>query len=205
MDINIFLTFLILSTLVIIIPGPNVLVIVSTSLVHGKSRGLQTVVGTSFAMTIQLVIAAFSTSWFVQLLSDGFYVLKWLGVAYLVYLGFKYIKDAIKPSESSRSLTASASFTRGFVVSLTNPKTIVFFSAFLPQFVSSTEDYLQQIGVLSATFLLIAITLDSAYAVLSSKLKSLVEEKNMSRYQNGLSGLLFLGASAWLAVTRRGQ
>jgi len=203
MDINLYLTFLIVSFGLIIIPGPNVLIIISTSLSHGKHRGLQTVAGTSLAMAIQLIIVALATSTFIQFLTNGFYILKWVGVAYLLYLGLLHFKYAFFNKISSTELTASASFSRGFFVSLTNPKTLLFFSAFFPQFVSSTESYLVQISLLSITFLLLAVMLDTGYALLSVKLKPLLEQRRLVKLQNGFSGLLFLGASAWLAVSRR--
>jgi len=203
MDTNLFISFLIISVGLIIIPGPNVLIIVSTSLNYGKIRGLQTVLGTSLAMIVQLIISGFGTTWFIEFITEGFTILKWLGVTYLLYLGLLYLKNALYKNGSKKEITASATFTRGFLVSLTNPKTILFFSAFLPQFVSSSGGYLQQITFLSFTFLLIAVVLDSTYALLSVKLKSLLEKRNLFRLQNGFSGLLFIGASAWLATSRR--
>jgi threonine/homoserine/homoserine lactone efflux protein len=202
MDINLFFTFFVISFSLIIIPGPNVLVIVSTSITHGKNRGLQTVAGTSIAMAIQLVIVGVGTAWFIQILSEGFYFLKWLGVAYLLYLGFFHIKCTFFSESTKYKLTAASSFSRGFFVSLTNPKTLLFFSAFLPQFISSTEHYLQQITLLSITFLLLAVVLDSCYALLSSRLQPILEQRNLEKIQNGFSGLLFLGASVWLATSR---
>lgn len=203
MDTSLFISFLIVSVGIIIVPGPNVLVIISTSLKYGRSRGLQTVAGTSLAMLVQLIVAGVATTWFIQSLSEGFFILKWLGVAYLLYLGLLHIKYAVLNQESEIKLSAAATFSRGFFVSLTNPKTILFFSAFLPQFISSEGDYLQQINLLSLTFLLIAVILDSGYALLSSKFKSLIEQRDFSRIQNGFSGLLFLGASTWLAALHR--
>ncbi len=159
--------------------------------------------GTSLAMIVQLIISGVGTTWFIEFITEGFTILKWLGVAYLLYLGLHYIKNALYKNESKKEITASDTFTRGFLVSLTNPKTILFFSAFLPQFISSSGSYLQQITFLSFTFLLLAVVLDSTYALLSVKLKSLLEEHNLFRLQNGFSGLLFIGASAWLATSRR--
>ena len=203
MDATLILSFLSISFIVIIIPGPNILVIVATSVSHGKVRGLQTVAGTSSAMAVQLIVAAVGTSWLVQLLSNGFYVLKWLGVVYLAYLGVTHIRGVLSKSDINTAPIAISSFSRGFVVSLTNPKTILFFSAFLPQFVSSSAPYLPQVMALSLMFLLMAIIMDSCYALLSSKLALLIESNMAGRIQSGISGALFLGASAWLAISRR--
>ena len=203
MDSALYVTFLIVSFGLIIIPGPNILVIVSTSIAHGTKRGLQTVAGTSLAMAIQLLIVAIGTAGFVQLLSNGLFYLKWIGVAYLLYLGLFHIKNTFKPKKGETEVSASASFGRGFLVSLTNPKTLLFFSAFLPQFVSQTGDYGAQILLLSVSFWMMAVVLDSSYALLSSKLGLFIKTRHLNTVQNGFSGVLYLGASAWLAATKR--
>lgn len=203
MDRTLYLAFLALSFGLIIVPGPNVLVIVSTSITHGAKRGLQTVAGTSLAMAIQLTIVAIGTVWFVQLISDGLHYLKWIGVAYLLYLGLSQLKTAIRSKKPETQITASASFTRGFLVSLTNPKTLLFFSAFFPQFVTAAASYTFQIFLLSFSFLMMAVVLDSSYALLSSRLTVLAKNRYLVSFNNGFSGLLFLLASAWLAATNR--
>ncbi len=203
MDITLYAAFLLVSFGLIIVPGPNVLVIVSTSIAHGKTRGLQTVAGTSLAMAIQLFMVAIGTAWFIRLISNGLYDLKWIGVIYLLYLGLTHLKQVFRTKQQDPDITASATFTRGFLVSLANPKTLLFFSAFLPQFVTDTENYHLQILLLSLSFLVMAMVLDSCYALMSSKLALLIKHRRLRSAQHGLSGLLFLGASAWLAVTNR--
>ena len=203
MDISLFLTFLIVSFGVIVIPGPNVLVIVSTSIMHGRNRGLQTVAGTSLAMLIQLVVVGVGTSWFIAWLASGLSLLKWFGITYLLYLGAKHIRQAIRAEEKHKQVRGTTTFTRGFVTSLTNPKTLLFFSAYLPQFVSAPQHYALEVSILSATFLLMAILLDSCYAVFTVKLKSIVGDRFPERFREGVSGILYMGAGAWLAASRR--
>jgi len=166
-------------------------------------RGLQTVAGTSLAMAIQLIVVATGTVWFVQLISNGLHHLKWAGVAYLLYLGLHYLKTALYSKNQKTEVTASATFRRGFLVSLTNPKTLLFFGAFLPQFVTPAANYNYQIFLLSFSFLIMAVVLDSCYALLSSNLTLLVNNRCLNLFQNSFSGLLYLGASTWLAATYR--
>ncbi|MEX0738323.1 MAG: LysE family translocator [Pseudohongiella sp.] len=194
--------FLVLAFGLIIIPGPNVIVIVTTSIVHGKARGLQTVAGTSCAMIVQLLVAAVGTAWFVAALSEGLRWLKWLGVAYLFYLGIKQIRASIKGTAQG-PLSAAGSFQRGFWVSLTNPKTILFFGAFLPQFVSGQENYFASIALLSAIFWLMAVVLDSAYALLSGALAPVLRSGRQNRLIGIFSGGLFMSASVALAAVGR--
>ena len=162
--------FLLLATAVIVMPGPNVMVVVATSLGHGPRRGLQTVIGTSTAMILQLLIAGVGTGLLVEALAQGLYWLKWLGVCYLLYLGFRHLFAA--NSNNIEPLSAYGSFQRGFWISLTNPKTILFFGAFLPQFVSPDGSYMAQITLLSILFWLLAVVFDSLYALVASRLAS---------------------------------
>ena len=196
------LAFILVSIGVIILPGPNVLVIVSTSIAHGKIRGLQTVAGTSTAMLIQLGIAALGTSWFVSTLTSGFVWLKWLGVVYLLYLGVSHLLAT--GNSVKTDISAVGTFQCGFWVSLTNPKTILFFTAFLPQFTTTAISYHLQIAVLSIIFWLSAVALDSAYALLAHKLTSIVKTKRLVNYQHGASGVLYIGAGTILATTKYG-
>tara|TARA_R110002072_G_scaffold302674_1_gene487199 strand:+ start:6430 stop:7032 length:603 start_codon:yes stop_codon:yes gene_type:complete len=194
--------FLLLSFGLIIIPGPNVIVIVTTSIVHGKVRGLQTVAGTSAAMIVQLMVAALGTAWFVTAVSEGLKWLKWLGVAYLLYLGYKQIRASMSGTTLSAP-SAVGSFQRGFWVSLTNPKTILFFGAFLPQFVSPQQSYLAQVAVLSGIFWVMAVALDSLYALFSSKIANKLKAAPDNRFLGIFSGSLFVGAGAALAAVGR--
>ena len=187
--------------MVIAIPGPNVLVIVSTSLIAGPVRGLQTVSGTSLAMIVQLTVAALGTTSLLALLNNGLRWLKWAGVMYLLYLAWTAFRQI--RAQQSNEPGGLGSFQRGFWVSLTNPKTIFFFSAFLPQFVSGEQNYLLQISLLSATFWILAVIIDSAYALLAGRVRWLVADSKMQNVQNGLTGTLYLAASALLANSHR--
>lgn len=191
--------FILASVGILIIPGPNVLVIISTSLSQGKVRGLQVVAGTSAAMIIQLAVVALGTSYFISGLATGFVWLKWLGVAYLLYLGIRHLLAAYRQHPKAVVLTASSSFMRGFWISLTNPKTLLFFSAFLPQFTQASSAYLPQIALLSCLFWCLAVVLDSLYALLASYLSSWVQARGMVKYQNGVSGVMYCGAGSLLA------
>lgn len=204
MDPFLYISFLIASVLLILIPGPNVLVVVSTSITHGAMRGLQTVLGTSAAMVIQLIIAALGTTWLVASITTGFEWLRWFGVAYLLYLGVKHllnIRDSEKVHEVQ--ITAKDTFARGFIVSLTNPKTILFFGAFLPQFVSSDDNYVGQLTILSISFLLLAIMLDNLYAVMAGRIRHIIQSPGTEKIKNGVAGLLYVGAGTWLAAMKR--
>jgi len=202
MELGQIISFLLVSAIFIAVPGPNILVIVSTTLNSGKLRGLQTVAGTSLAMIVQLAIAALGTTLLLSTLSQGLIWLKWCGVAYLLFLGISSL-TAFFTHKKSKPPSATASIQRGFWVSLTNPKTILFFSAFLPQFANADSAYLPQIAILSGSFLLLAVIIDSSYAIMSAKLKWLLASRDIDRLSNGVSGAFFICAGGLLASTNR--
>ncbi|MDB4032327.1 LysE family translocator [Porticoccaceae bacterium] len=203
MEIATYLSFIAISFGFIAAPGPNVLVVISTSLSHGKVKGFMTTIGVSLAMALQLSIAALGTSWLVNTLAQGFHWIKWIGVAYLLYLGVSNIMAAISKNQIPQEPTDTVSFSRGFFVSLTNPKTIIFFGAFLPQFVSSTDSFKIQIVILSITFWFLAILVNIIYTLISSRISTVIRSNILHKATQGLSGILYLGAGSILAVTKR--
>jgi threonine/homoserine/homoserine lactone efflux protein len=202
---TLYIAFLIISVVFIATPGPNVLAVVSTGFRHGRLRALQTVVGTTLAMSIQLAVAAMGTVWFVHAFSGGYRILKWAGIAYLLLLGVRHIKKSFSSHQAPAQISALASVFTGFAVSLSNPKTILFFSAFLPQFVESRAHYQYEIVILSVSFLGIAVLIDSSYAILSARAGRLLAGNRVAALHERLTGLLYVAAGLWLAISRRTQ
>jgi homoserine/homoserine lactone efflux protein len=204
MDTTLYISFFVLSAGFILMPGPNVLVIVATSISSGRWRGLQTVMGTTSAMAIQLFVAAAGTAWLASVLAESFFWFKWAGVAYLFCLGCKHLLTARRlATDQVVPVSGTGTYWRGFFVSLINPKTILFFGAFLPQFVSGVYPVVPQVAVLSLSFLLLATALDSMYAIAASVVSSAVHRPAVQRWRERATGFLFLGAAFGLAVSRR--
>lgn len=202
MDTATLISFALISLVFIAIPGPNILVIVSTSLRAGKVRGLQTVMGTSLAMILQLSLVALATSWILAVLVEGLFWLKWVGVAYLLFLGISSLMVWYR-GDSTAVPSASSSFQRGFWVSLTNPKTLLFFSAFLPQFTHGNEAYLSQIFLLSLSFWILATLVDMTYALATASVKWMLDKRDIDRIQQGVSGIFYVSAAGILASSNR--
>ncbi|HXJ02122.1 MAG TPA: LysE family translocator [Micropepsaceae bacterium] len=198
-----YLAFVLATIVVLLIPGPNVALIVSTSVVHGPRAGLMTVAGTSLAMLLQLALTVTGMAALLTISAEVFSVLRAVGVAYLLYLGIRTWRAApvdlttMPPPQPG----APAIFFRGLLVSLTNPKTLLFFGAFLPQFVSPASPLLPQLLILSASFLALAVMLDSSWALAAARLRFLLSGNG--RLRNRLSGGLLIGAGLGLALTRK--
>jgi len=203
MDWNLYFAFVAATALLMLIPGPNVALIVANSVARGTRVGLLTVLGTSCAMVPQLVLTLLGMSTVLGMLASWFEWLRWLGVAYLVYLGVRtWRAQPLDISNTSAEQQPERSvFVRGFFVSLTNPKTLLFYSAFFPQFVNPEHDPGAQFLLLSATFLALALMLDSTWAVLAGRARPFLVMR--ARLRNRISGALLIGAGLGLALARK--
>jgi homoserine/homoserine lactone efflux protein len=203
MDWNRYFAFVATTIVLIVVPGPNVALIVANSVAHGTRVGLITVLGTSLAMVPQLGLTLFGMSAALTVVLHWFDWLRWLGVLYLAYLGVK--QWLAKPLDllavRAECSSARAIFARGFLVSLTNPKTLLFYGAFFPQFVDVRADVSAELAILAATFLVLAVLLDSAWAVLAGRARPFLASR--SRFRTRLSGTLLLGAALGLALARK--
>jgi homoserine/homoserine lactone efflux protein len=203
MHISLYLGFVLASTILMLIPGPNVSLIVANSIAYGTRYGLLTVAGTSSAIVLQLALTTLGLAATLDVLAGWFEWIRWIGVAYLLYIGIRQWIAA--PVDLTRTRPQPRSFRtiamRGFLISLTNPKTLLFYSAFFPQFLSPDAPIAPQVAVLSLTFLGIAAGLDSAWALLAGRVRGVLAIRG--RLRNRLSGGFLIGAGFGLALARR--
>ncbi len=200
-DSELYLAFVLATIVLIALPGPNVTLIVANSLAAGARAGLLTVAGTSSATAVLLAVTALGMSSLIAFLAEGFVWLRWIGVAYLLYLGlqqWRQAPDAAAPPHGRRRL-----FWQGFVVSLSNPKTLLFYVAFLPQFIDPGLAPGPQLLVLSVTFLFIATLIDGAYGLLAGHLAGSLGDARRARLRQRLSGSFLIAAALGLALVRR--
>lgn len=194
-----YLAFVAVSTALILLPGPNVALIVATSLSQGARMGLVTVAGTSSAMVMQLAATYFGLVVVLTSAARIFSVLRWAGVAYLLILGMRTLLAQPAPiTRAPAAGSAQRAYLRGLAVSLTNPKTLLFYGAFLPQFLDDKGHAALQLLALSATFLAIAITFDSGWALLAGRLRGRLALQ--PRLHARLTGASLIGAALGLAL-----
>ena len=198
-----YLTFVFASTVVLLIPGPNIALIASTSIAHGPRAGLLTVAGTSCAMVLQLTMAVVGMTALLTISANWFSALRWIVVLNLLYIGIRAWRAApLDLTVTSPGKPAMLPiFWRRVLIALTNPKTLLFFGAFLLQFVSQSSPLLPQLLILSASFLALATVLDGACALLAGRLHS-VPRLN-GRVRNRLQGGLLIRAAAGLVLARK--
>jgi homoserine/homoserine lactone efflux protein len=203
MHVSLYLGFVLASTILILIPGPNVSLIVANSIAYGTRYGLLTVAGTSSAIVVQLALVALGLTATLDILAGWFEWVRWIGVAYLVYLGIR--QWTATPIDLTRTRPQPRSFRaitiRGFLISLTNPKTLLFYGAFFPQFVSPDTPIMPQVVLLSLTFLAIAAALDTGWALLAGRVRGALAIRG--RLRNRLSGGFLMCAGIGLALAHR--
>ncbi|HWK46057.1 MAG TPA: LysE family translocator [Stellaceae bacterium] len=202
-DPSLYATFVLAVVILILIPGPNVALIVANSVASGTRFGLLTVAGTGSAMVVQLGLTGLGMTALLGAIAVWFEWVRWVGVAYLVYLGVKQWRSPPTDLTKVRPQPKSVSeiYWRGFLVSLTNPKTLLFYGAFFPQFISLGGDTTTQIAVLSLTFIVLAVLLDGAWAVAAGRARGVLAARG--RLRNRVSGGLLVGAGVGLALAHR--
>ncbi len=198
---ELFLAFLAVSVIVIIVPGPNVTLIIATATLRGTRAGLATVAGTSAAQAIQMMFVAGGLIWLLELYGSLFDAIRLLGAAYLVWLGYQAWRHAGDPLPEN--LPDRTSMKRGFLVGLANPKTIAFQAAFIPQFIDPALAPGQQFTILCLTFLLLATILDGCYAVLGGYAGRFMTGVKPRLWLGRLSGATLALGGVWLATLRR--
>lgn len=199
---DIYLLFALTVFALVLIPGPNVALIVAMSLVHGTRVGLISVAGTTTGLALQLLAVVFGAYLLIEWAAALFDVVRWVGVCYLIYLGVRML--LVAPSESSsESQVFKRSFSLGVMTAFINPKTLMFNAALLPQFVvtSSGQAVSEQLALLAAIYLIVIALGDSLWVLAARQVQRFI-----SHYQNSIrtiSAACFIGAGVLLAFARR--
>lgn len=193
----------VITLLLVVIPGPNVALIVANSLRHGPRHGLATVAGTTVGVGLQLALVVFGLGALLSLAADLLIWLKWLGVAYLTVLGIQALRqrddEALSGIRADRRAAGQA-FRNGLLIALVNPKTLVFNAAFLPQFVPAGADAVGTLPLVAVLFLTVLALGDSLWVLFAGALRPLLGR--LGRLRHRLTGGLFLAAAAGLAFAR---
>ena len=201
MNWQLFTAFLLITGVLILVPGPIVTLVVATSASKGVRAGLATVVGTTAGNVVLLAMIASGLSLILAHALYWFDILRFAGAAYLVWLGIQVWRGA--GGLASTSPGDRVHFGRGFLVALSNPKTIAFFSAFLPQFVDPGLPVARQLVVMCAVSALLAAMSDSAWALLAGLGRAWLLQPARARFIGRLSGLTLIGGGIWLSLARR--
>jgi homoserine/homoserine lactone efflux protein len=203
MSPELYLAFVAACIVVAVIPGPMVALVVANSLSHGARAGLLNVAGAQLGLALMLGSLVVGLASIVATMGWWFDWLRLAGAAYLVWLGWKLLRTSgnIEPARAPRK-PRGGFFLQGFLVMLSNPKVLLFFGAFIPQFIDPQGDAASQVVLLGATAMVIAALSDGAYAVLTGRAGALLARGRV-RLMSRVSGLCLIGGGVWLALARR--
>ena len=206
-----FLTFLFAAVVLAITPGPGIAYVVARTVAGGRGEGLASCFGTAIGGMLHVAAAALGLSLLVAQSALAFSVVKYLGAAYLIYLGLRLLlrRDAAGDVASVPAVTAQGArraLREGIVVEALNVKTALFFLAFLPQFVTPTAPVVPQLVLMGSVCVTLNTLVDvvavfAAARLLASETARAARSRMMTRF----SGLTLLGLGGWLALARRGD
>ncbi len=202
-----YLLYLLIVTLTVASPGPGVVLTLSNAIKYGMKPTLSGILGIALGIFIIAVISASSLGILLATSALAFSILKFLGAAYLIYLGLKLWKAPpmnlgnFEENSGAKKLSYSPRFKEGFLVSLLNPKPIFFFMSLFPQFINHQQSYLLQFSYLTLTFCTVIILVHSLYALGANAIKFWLSSPKGSTIVNRTSGSVFIFFGLGLAAT----
>ena len=185
------------TSVLVAIPGPNVALIVANSLGFGLRMGIMTMIGTTAGLALQLALVSIGMVALIEHAAIAMSWIRWLGVAYLVYLGVR--TWGAPPEDLSHVHAAPVMFWRGCLFAAANPKTMIFLAAFLPQFI--TGGAALQIPLFAVVYLAVIFVGDTLWAVFASYARPLFAK--FARLRNRVAGAFLVAAGIGLALARR--
>src|ERR1700710_1121558 len=206
MSLQLYLAFVAACIALALLPGPVVTLLIANGLRHGTRAALVNIAGVQAGLAIVIGIVAVGLTSLMATMGYWFDWVRFAGAAYLVWLGIKLIRapaEGVSVDETPPP-PRGGFFLQGFLVLLSNPKVLVFFGAFIPQFMDMNQDHFSQVALLGFTFMVIAGLTDAMYALLSGRARSIFSARR-TRALSRVSGGFMIGGGIWLALTRAGK
>lgn len=207
MNTELWIAFVAASSVLLIIPGPTILTVISCSISHGHKVKIPLIAAVALGDSTALVLSLVGLGTLLAQSAFWFQAVKWVGGLYLLYLGFKLLWAGFKSSKSITANEGTASgwklFVNTYLVTALNPKGIVFFIAFLPQFISPTYAVNQQLWILAVTFVVLAVFNATLYALFAGQARILLSSHRTQRIFNFTGGGLLSIAGLWALTARR--
>lgn len=205
MPIENYIAFVIATIIMLLIPGPSVIMAVGQAVTHGKKAVWPTATGVVTGDFVAMTLSMLGVGTVLLASSTAFSIIKWIGIVYLMYLGIKMLlsrgTDSFANGTSDAPLKAASKMYRdAFIVTLFNPKGIVFFIAFVPQFISPDDSFFWQSAICIVTFLTLALANIWLYASFAAKARENFQNPNITKWADRTGGSLLIGAGVFSAV-----
>lgn len=208
MSIEHWLGFVAASAILLAIPGPTVLLVISYALGHGRKAATATVAGVALGDFTAMTASMLGLGALLAASATIFTALKWIGAAYLIYLGIKLWRAPVSDNSDASNATANKErpfriFLHTYAVTALNPKSIIFFVAFLPQFLDASKPIAFQIMVFETTFLVLATLNAALYGLTASMARKTIRKPSVQRVVNRTGGSLMIGAGLLAASWKK--
>ncbi|SFP94615.1 Threonine/homoserine/homoserine lactone efflux protein [Bradyrhizobium sp. Ghvi] len=203
MSMQAYLAFVAACIALALLPGPIVTLVIANGLRHGTRAALTNVAGAQAGLAIVIGIVAVGLTSLMSTMGYWFDWVRFAGAAYLVWLGIKLIRapiEGVKVDEPPAP-PRGGFFLQGFLVLLSNPKVLVFFGAFIPQFMDMNQPHVPQVALLGVTFMFTAVMTDALYAIAAGRARKFFSARR-TRLMSRISGGFMIGGGIWLALTR---
>jgi len=203
MSLELYAAYLLACLIVVLVPGPTVTLIIANSIRHGTHAGLLNMLGTQVGLALMIGVVGIGLTSMIEAMGHWFDWLRIAGAAYLVWLGWKMIRSSSEDGGKTAPRPPRGGFlAQGVLVALSNPKTLIFFGAFFPQFLDPSRDHGLQILIMGLTAMLVAAISDSVYALAAGRAGRVLSAKRV-RLLSRVSGGFLIGGGVWLAFSRR--
>ncbi len=206
MNLEHWFAYVVTYTVISIIPGPSVLMVIGQALTHGKRAAFLYILGDIIGGFFIITLSLFGIGAILAVSSELFFAVKWAGVLYMLYLGYTLLAKA-HHSKTHKITTTNptqdfGSLRTGFLIGVLNPKAIIFYMAFLAQFLSPDANVFAQISILVISSSIIVAVVLAGYAMIATKAGQSIKTQKAQKYINYTSGGLFLGGGLFVAITR---
>lgn len=206
MDLEIYITYVLATLLILVIPGPTIILVVTQAVTHGRKSVVPLAGGVVFGDFTAMTLSLLGLGAIMSASAVLFAVFKWVGALYLLYLGI--VMWRAKPTldssqDKAKSSSPHALFKNSFIVTALNPKGIAFFVAFLPQFITPGRPVFSQLLLLGGTFLFLALVNAFLYAIFASQLREAIKRSAVRKWLNRCGGSALIGAGLLTAGIQR--
>lgn len=193
------LTIAIASAVVAIVPGPSVSLIIANSIRGGSRAGLLNIAGIQLGLILMVLVVALGLEGIMGLMAQWFFAIKLIGAAYLIYIGVKMLRsDGSFVQQKNVRPPKIGYFWQGFFVLIVNPKALLFFGAFIPQFINTNGNVFVQCVVYGGVFMIVAGVLDSVYALLAGRAGKMISTNRVALAERFGGAMMVLGG-LWMA------
>ncbi|MBM2714333.1 LysE family translocator [Mesorhizobium caraganae] len=202
MSLELYAAYVLACIVIILVPGPTVTLIIANGIRHGARAGLANVAGTQAGLAVMIAIVGIGLNTLISGMGHWFEWVRLIGAAYLIWMGVQMFraKGTLNADGTARK-PRGGFFLQGLAMALSNPKTLVFFGAFFPQFIAPQGNYTLQIVVMGLTAMIFAAVSDSTYALAASRAGRLLSASRI-KLMSRISGSFLVGGGLWLAFSK---